>query len=323
MPTSRSLATLFTVMATAPVALAADEAANSMTEHLGTLWTALYVLGGLLLALIVWEVLDRPRAVRLDAGFSQPQEPDNDYIDPTKIKFSEPARPATPPSFSPPPPPAPEPRAAAPSEGASRVASPPPPPPPAAAADDDNPFRRLSKLGNEDSPLAAPRSTAPPLPVSAPPVSAAPPADSGGSSGGWADLLQRVRAGEPSSEDSGKMAARPVTPPSTEDDASSSSSAAWESLLKKSAHDISPAPDQSTVSAGELPRAIKLGIGLGGGEEEKASPVDPLRMALDNPSTDPEENLPDFVKKATRTIALDLKKGGEQTPPPPMPKTEG
>lgn len=322
MPTSRNLATLLSLLVTTRVALAADEAANGLTPHLGTLWTALYVLGGLLVALILWEVLDRPRAVRLDAGFSQPAAVDNDYIDPTKMKFSEPARPAAPPSFSPPPPPSPEPRAAGPSEGASRVAPAPPPPPAAASADDDNPFRRLSKLGNEDSPLAAPRSSAPPLPVS-PPVASAPAADSGGSSGGWADLLQRVRAGEPSSEDSGKMSARPVTPPSTEDEGSSSSSAAWESLLKKSAHDIAPAPDQSTVAASELPRAIKLGLGMGGGEEEKAPVVDPLRMALDNPSTDPEENLPDFVKKATRTIALDLKKGGEQTPPPPMPKTEG
>jgi len=33
--------------------------------------------------------------------------------------------------------------------------------------------------------------------------------------------------------------------------------------------------------------------------------------------------LPDFVKKASRTISLDLKKGGGSTPPPPLPKTEG
>ncbi len=295
-----------------------DGVTNSLTPHLDTLWLGLYVLLGALVALIVWEVIDRmPRRVKIDATAALP-EPSNDYIDPTKMKFAEPAAPV-PSSFSPPPPPEP-------------MARPPAAPPP--SSDDDNPFRKLSKLGGEDdSPLAPAR---PPVPRSEPagiPVPAAPtpspassaPVDSGASSGGWADLLQRVRAGEPGSgspsEDSGSMQTRGAMPPMTEEEAPSSSTAAWESLLKKSANDLGPAPDQSTVGGGDFqPRSIKLG---GGGGGEEAAVVDPLRMALDNPSTDPDENLPDFVKKATRTIALDLKKGGEQTPPPPMPKTEG
>lgn len=303
-------------------ARAEEGATNSLTPHLDTLWLGLYVLLGALVALIAWEVIDRmPRRVKIDAAAAIP-EPSNDYIDPTKMKFAEPAaRPAAPApaSFSPPPPPEP-------------MGRPPAAPPP--SSDDDNPFRKLSKLGGEDdSPLAPAR---PPVPRSEPasiPVPAAPtpsPAsssspDSGASSGGWADLLQRVRAGEPgsgsASEDSGSMQSRGAMPPMTEEEAPSSSTTAWESLLKKSANDLGPAPDQSTVGGGDFqPRSIKLG---GGGGGDEAPVVDPLRMALDNPSTDPDENLPDFVKKATRTIALDLKKGGEQTPPPPMPKTEG
>ncbi len=319
MPPSKSKQlALFVLLASAQAARAQETPANGMTAHLDTLWLVLYILGGLLVALVVWEILDRPRAVRLDASLSAPPEIDNDYVDPTKIKFAEPARPAAPPSFSPPPPAAEPMRAAAPppsSEGAHRMPSPPPP----SSGDEDNPFRKLSKLGSEDdSPLATPR---PPMPATTP--AATPPSmvDSGSSSGGWADLLQRVRAGEPSSEDSGKISTSSlnVSAPRTEEEAPSSS-AAWESLLKKSATDLT-APDVTTIAGDFQPRgAIKLG--LGGGDEEKA-PVDPLRMALDNPSTDPDENLPDFVKKATRTIALDLKKGGEQTPPPPMPKTEG
>lgn len=320
----RLLALSLVVWLSQSPALAEEGAVNSLTPHLDTLWLALYVLLGALVALILWEVIDRmPRRVKIDAAVALP-EPENDYIDPTKMKFAEPARPAAPvpTSFAPPPPPA------------EPMARPPAAPPPPPAADDDNPFRKLSKLGGEDdSPLAPAR---PPVPRSEPasiPVPAAPapsPAssglgDSGGSSGGWADLLQRVRAGEPgsgsASEDSGSMPGRSAMPPMTEvESAPSSSTAAWESLLKKSANDVGPAPDTSTVGGGDFqPRSIKLG---GGGGEE-APVVDPLRMALDNPSSDPDENLPDFVKKATRTIALDLKKGGEQTPPPPMPKTEG
>lgn len=304
-------------------ALAGEVASNSLTPHLDTLWLALYVLLGVLVALILWEVVDRmPRRVKIDAAVALP-EPENDYIDPTKMKFAEPARPAAPvpSSFAPPPPPEPM---------ARPQAAPAPP-----ASDDDNPFRKLSKLsGEDDSPLAPAR---PPVPRSEPASIPVPPAptptpspassalgDSGGSSGGWADLLQRVRAGEPgsASDDSGGMQSRSAMPPMTEEEAApSSSTAAWESLLKKSANDVGPAPDTSTVGGGDFqPRSIKLG---GGGGGEEAPVVDPLRMALDNPSTDPDENLPDFVKKATRTIALDLKKGGEQTPPPPMPKTEG
>lgn len=319
-PTKTLAILLFSLLSRA--ALAQDEpAANSLTPHLDTLWLVLYILGGLLFALVVWELLDKPRAVTMDAGLAAPKELDNDYIDPTKMKFAEPAKAAAPPSFSPPPMPEPPARQVTPS--AERMPAPPPAAP--SGGEDDNPFRKLSKLGGEDdSPLATPR---PPVPRSEPaavpvtPAASAPSMDSGSSSGGWADLLQRVRAGEPSSEDSGKLTARSVSPPSTEDEAPSSS-AAWESLLKKSVNDLGATPDVTTVSGEVTPRgAIKLGLG-GGGDEEK-SPVDPLRMALDNPSTDPEENLPDFVKKATRTIALDLKKGGEQTPPPPMPKTEG
>ncbi len=305
--------------------LAEQGATNSLTPHLGTLWLALYVLLGVLVALIAWEAIDRmPRRVKIDAAAALP-EPENDYIDPTKMKFAEPvARPAAPPptSFAPP------------SPAAEPMARPPAAPTPA-ATDDDNPFRKLSKLGGEnDSPLAPAR---PPIPRSEPAGIPVPPAaampsppssplgDSGGSSGGWADLLQRVRAGEPGSaagEDSASMQSRSSMPPMTEEEvAPSSSTAAWESLLKKSASDVGPAPDTSTVGGGDFqPRSIKLG---GGGGGDEAPVVDPLRMALDNPSTDPDENLPDFVKKATRTIALDLKKGGEQTPPPPMPKTEG
>lgn len=91
-------------------------------------------------------------------------------------------------SFAPPPPPPPSSAPPPPSQGSGA-----PPPPPAAA---DNPFASPAAAPPPPGADAQP-SAIPDMGIQAPDSTVAFTPPDAGSSGGWADLLQRVRAGEP------------------------------------------------------------------------------------------------------------------------------
>ena len=155
----------------------------------------------------------------------------------------------------------------------SRPFAPPPPPPPPKQPPASEPSMETS------SPFAAPAREEAANPFAAPPsemisspgslestVAFSPSGGDPGSSGGWADLLQRVRAGEPEAASFGQSS----PPPSTEDEGSgqfvvpgglgeamggpsqapmspASSSEAWEALLKRTTSSESgPGPAKVT-----------------------------------------------------------------------------
>lgn len=259
----------------------ADEGvAKSLLPYEGTLTKSAIGLAILLCGLVAWEVVESKRASRSSLDIAKlaaaaakkkasTSAPASGSLEaPSSRSFAPP--PPPPPSTSPPPPPPP----------ASTGAAPPPPPP-------------------MENPFAAPQSatsTPPPAAIEGP---AGLPTDStvafnppdAGSSGGWAHLLQRVRAGEPEAASFGGDA----PPPSTEGDAqpaafgagdapafgmassggpadeSSSSSEAWEALLKRTTNSD---PAGSDLPSGNQDASrISLGSNfLDTPEEPKAEP---------------------------------------------------
>lgn len=382
--TGRVLMSLGVALICTQAALAQGGLAETLKKNEQLLLYGLYVLGPLFLILLGWEIA----AGRSGAGASL--DIDRLAAAAAKKQQSAAAQSFNPGAAAPPPPPPP------PRPSAAPPPPPPPPPPsgmpgmpPAAAGggmDDDNPFRRLSQLAAENereaSPVPGARPGAPPPPPPPPPAAApgAPAAGAGAgggegaAGGGWADLLQRVRAGEPEAASFGDADA---PPPSTEEEApgpfaapqaapppppplppptpaspppppafatpapppptagGSSSSEAWEALLKKTAGDDLAKPkkpgDAQRISLGESSGGTPSGgagappLKFPSSEPAEASSAsgNPLDFLTSSSKTGKEEGLPDFVKKASRTISLDLNKGGGQTPPPPLPKTEG
>ena len=215
------------------------------------------------------------------------------------------APPPPPTAVMPPPPPPP-----------TRSAPPPPPPPPPPSSDAGDTFgSRLGAAAMDD--VAKPSVKAAPISFGGAAPPPPPTADAGSSGpGGWADLLQRVRSNEnepPNPFKSGEGAASvpaaeqgspppsPVRPPSGGGDA-------WEALLRKTsgASDASPPPGRP-------------GVGLPGGSpfatlNTGGSGSDPEPGRATSGETD-EHVLPDFVKKSSRTISLDLTKGGAASNP--------
>ena len=219
------------------------------------------------------------------------------------------APPPPPPSLSPSPPPA-------------TFIPPPPPPLPAGAAPsgDANPFARLAALGaeseesakkvdNKTSPISLP--TAPP---EGPPLT---------ESGGWADLMQKVRSAK---ETEGPALGSPITPlarPAAEAPKAGGADA-WEALLKKTS---AASAGDNPFAPGDLGRSMPNPVSgprqdlLGSSSSPaSANPFASLGApatsggALQPPPSAPEapqEPLPDFIRKASRTISLDSFKSGE------------
>jgi nicotinate-nucleotide--dimethylbenzimidazole phosphoribosyltransferase len=159
----------------------------------------------LFVGLIAWEVIENKRTSRSSLDIAKlaaaAAKKKTSAVAPASGSLEAPAsRSFAPPP--PPPPPASEPSSRA-ASGSGR-SSPPPPPPPA-----DNPFA---------SPLGAHESLGGVQPVDS--TVAFTPPDSA-SSGGWADLLQRVRAGEPEAASFSETSPAP----STEEEAAAAASA--------------------------------------------------------------------------------------------------
>lgn len=235
---------------------------KTLAQYEGGLTKSAIGLAVILCGLVAWEVLESKKASRSSLDIAKlaaaaAKKKASSAAPASGSLDSTPSR-----SFAPPPPPPPS------------TTPPPPPPPPASSAAPppmENPFATPPS-----APSATPGSI-PSSPIATDSTVAFNPPDAG-SSGGWADLLQRVRSGEPEAASfSGDAPA-----PSTEGDAvanpfqvggeapsfgiaaspspaaePSSSSEAWEALLKRttnpepSGFDAPPTPgDSGRISLG-------------------------------------------------------------------------
>lgn len=206
----------------------------------------------------------------------------------------------------------------------SAGSAPPPPPPPATsggAPSAGGGWADLLQRVRSGEPDAGGGASPPPPPPATP--SWASKTDSKEEERPAAPSFPGVPAGFPS--------AAPPLPPAASGGGSGSD--AWEALLKKTTAGSSPPPPGGSSSlgrsgsAGDSNPLSKLNLPSAGGESGAGSnPFASLGggsgEGLGGGSSQ-DEALPDFVKKASRTISLDLKKGGGSTPPPPLPKTEG
>lgn len=273
----KALRGLIKVNALAVALCAAANADDGLTKTLapyaGLLTKSAVGLAVLLVGLIAWEVIESKRASRSSLDIAKlaaaaakkkanTAAPASGNLEPSSRSFAPP--PPPPPSTSPPPPP--------------ETKSAPPPPPPT-----ENPFAAPMNTGA--APMAPATPATPNAGMGVGPVDSTvafnPPDAS--SSGGWADLLQRVRAGEPEAASFSGDAPPPSTegdvpavppspfgaPPLGESpafDASpaptaplgepSSSSEAWEALLKRTTTsdtanlDAPPSQDSGRISLG-------------------------------------------------------------------------
>ncbi len=255
--------------------------AKALLPFEGMLTKGAIGLALLLVGLGAWEFIDNKRASRssLDIAKLAAAAAKKKSSASAPASGSLDAQPASR-SFAPPPPP-PPPATESPSSSSFDSGSPPPPPPPPA----DNPFAS-STPASSSSPFGdrAGESLGGVQPVES--TVAFTPADAG-SSGGWADLLQRVRAGEPEAASFSENSPAPSTeseaqaaaaaqlgasasPPSDLSQPSnafapppvggapaepSASSEAWEALLKRttgteSSMDAPPSQDSGRISLG-------------------------------------------------------------------------
>ena len=228
----------------------AQPEAKGLAAYSSLLTNGFFVLLATFVGLVIWEVLDSRKASRssldiakLAAAAAKKQSAAGA---PSGSLAGLEAPPATRPFAPPPPPPPPRPAAVE--------------PPPQEAAP-SSPFAPKAAPAESSNPFAAPaRDMAIESPASLESTIAFNPGSDAGSSGGWADLLQRVRAGEP--EAGGFPAAS--SPPSTEDEggqtlsaapptpSSASSSEAWEALLKRTTTGESSAPKPAASDIGKI-----------------------------------------------------------------------
>lgn len=230
-------ATSLLAMAVLQGAAHAQAKPAGLAAHEGLLTTGFFGLLVTFVALVAWEVADSRKASRssLDiAKLAAAAAKKQSAAGAPSGSLAQLDAPPTSRPFAPPPPPPPPKQPAASAEPARDSGSPFAPPP--AREEAPNPFAAPpsemigSSAGSVESTVAF-----------------SPTGNDAGSSGGWADLLQRVRAGEPeaaSFEASG--------PPSTEEEAFSmsgeqpaptaaSSSEAWEALLRRTTTGEGPA----------------------------------------------------------------------------------
>lgn len=183
-------------------------------------------------ALVAWEVVENKRASRSSLDIAKlaaaAAKKKSSASAPASGALDAPASR----SFAPPPPPPPTAKESSPPPPPPGAGAPPPPPPPA-----DNPF-------------AAPPPAAAAGAESQESIGGVQPVDStvaftppdAGSSGGWADLLQRVRAGEP---EAASFSDSP-TAPSTEGDAGSASPFSASAEGPSATVGVSPTEGQTT-----------------------------------------------------------------------------
>lgn len=226
-----------------PSAALAQPQASGIAAYESLLTQGFFVLLLLFLGLVVWEVVENRRSSRssLDiAKLAAAAAKKQSAAGAPSGSLAQLEAPPTSRPFAPPPPP-PPPRQPAASEPLAERASPfapPPPPPPPPVSEASNPFAVAPPpmdFGGSHS-------------LHAEPTVAFAPSQDAGSSGGWADLLQRVRAGEP------EPSAFPVAsgPPVTEEESFSA---------------IPPAPASPLASAGDFAGGVATG-GLAGSSSE-------------------------------------------------------
>ena len=214
----------------------AQPEAKGLAAYSSLLTNGFFILLATFVGLVIWEVLDGRKSSRssldiakLAAAAAKKQSAAGA---PSGSLASLEAPPTSRPFAPPPPPPPPRPAAEASQEAV-----------PAAS-----PFTPVSESMESSNPFAAPpREMAGDSPSSLESTIAFNPGADPGGSGGWADLLQRVRAGEP---EAGAFPSS-ASPPSTEDEgsqtlsappaaSSASSSEAWEALLKRTTSGENP-----------------------------------------------------------------------------------
>ncbi len=223
---------------------------TGLAAYEGLLTTGFFGLLVAFVALVAWEVADNRKASRssldiakLAAAAAKKQSaagaPSGSLA---QLDAPPTSRPFAPPPPPPPPKQPPAPAAEAPREQAMPFAAPP------AREEAPNPFAAppSEMIGASAGSL---EST----------VAFAPPGGDAGASGGWADLLQRVRAGEP---EAASFEAAP--PPSTEENVfgasseaaaptAASSSEAWEALLRRTTTGEGPvAPKSPSGDVGKI-----------------------------------------------------------------------
>lgn len=259
------------------------------------------IFGGLLilfLALIAWEVVERKLESRSSLDIAK-------LAAAAAKKHSGSAPPSG--SLS----------TVAPTPFARPTAPPPPPPPPMLPTVPSPEPESIPSSGPSSQGFASVSSGLPPAPMGAPAFGASftpaidsatshlssVPANDSGSSGGWADLLQRVRAGEPESAPTTSPIAPSPTAPATpaspttfaaSPSPSSSSSEAWEALLKRTTSTEAPPahPDKS----GSLDK-ISLQSNLQFPDSPSIAPPPPAAQGpspihLGVPISPPEQPLP-------------------------------
>ncbi len=243
----------------------AQPAAKGLAAYSSLLTNGFFVLLAAFIGLVIWEVLDNKKASRssldiakLAAAAAKKQSaagaPSGSLAN---LEAPPTSRPFAPP---PPPPPPPVPQASNESKEATSTSPFASTPTPAESA---NPFAPPARDMTGDSPASL-EST----------VAFNPSGVDAGSSGGWADLLQRVRAGEP---ESGGFQS-PTAPPATEEEVYSehtlaapppvspaSSSEAWEALLKRTTTGESGGsgltPKTPAADVGKISLASSFGSG--------------------------------------------------------------
>ena len=211
----------------------------------------------------------------------------------TAASAPPPPVPGPPPPPAAPVPPPPTARMPVPPVG-NRIPAPPPPP------ESGDTFS--SRLADTEIVKPPPR---PPAPISFGAPSAPPVTESvGNTSGGWADLLQRVRSNEGEGPNPFKGGA---PPPAAPNEAPKAGGDAWEALLRKTAGGAGASGEGASPFAksaeGSSPFASKPGVPTDNPEAGGAS-------------GEPAETVvPDFMKKTSHTISLDLNKGGSSSNP--------
>lgn len=222
--------------------------AKTLSPYEGMMTNLFFVLIALFVGLVIWEVVDQRRASRSSLDIAKLAAAAAKKQSAASAPSGNLAKLDTPPTtrpFAPPPPPPPS------------KAAPPPPPPPPSGQPAEAPAPAASPFGPPSTEQQPPAAAMGGMPAGGM-LGAEPSVDSTvaftpndpGSSGGWADLLQRVRAGEP--EAASFQESSP--PPSTEDESfampslessssldpassAGSSSEAWEALLKRTTGD--------------------------------------------------------------------------------------
>lgn len=309
-------------LSTSAAAEGMADMAKKLAPHESLITNGFFVLMALFAGLVIWEFVDQKRASRSSLDIAKLAAAAAKKQSAAGAPSGNLSRLNTPPTtrpFAPPPPPPPS------------KAAPPPPPPPSERA--PSPFAGSgaeSEGGSEMFPPAGQPAGGGGDDASVESTVAFSPNDAG-SSGGWADLLQRVRAGEP--EAASFQEASP--PPSTEDESfampslesappsmeappsAGSSSEAWEALLKRTTSGDSPEQQQQAAAADSSKISLNADFQMPGqgGPPPPPPPAPPAPPAFDFPNADaplPADNFTQALDSEPATAPLGF--GGGSSP---------